>query len=109
MLHGKKALITGSSRGIGLGVAEAFIRNGAAVVLSSERPIADCPEAADVIRKPGACYVQADMTQPGEPERLVDEAWQRLDGLDVLVNNVGTFREPTFGEITRANFDFIFG
>src|SRR5262245_56971639 len=109
MLNGKKALITGSSRGIGLGVADAFVRNGAAVVLSSELPVSSCPEAADVLRKPVTHYIQADMTKPGEPERLVSEAWQRLGGLDVLVNNGRTFREPSFGEITRAHFDSIFG
>jgi NAD(P)-dependent dehydrogenase (short-subunit alcohol dehydrogenase family) len=109
MLSGKKALITGSSRGIGLGVGEAFVRNGAAVVISSELPASKCTEAADVLSKPGTHYIQADMTKAGEPERLVADVWQRLGGLDVLVNNVGTFREPAFGEITRAHFDFIFG
>jgi NAD(P)-dependent dehydrogenase (short-subunit alcohol dehydrogenase family) len=109
MLNGKKALITGSSRGIGLGVADAFVRNGAAVVVSSELSVSIATEAGDVLRKTGAHYIQADMTKPGEPERLVAEAWQRLGGLDVLVNNVGTFREPPFGEITREHFDFIFG
>lgn len=109
MLNGKKALITGSSRGIGLGVAGAFVRNGAAVVLSSELPEAKCSDAADLLRKPGVQYIQADMTNPGEPERLLAEAWKKLGRLDVLVNNVGTFREPAFGDITRAHFDFIFG
>jgi glucose 1-dehydrogenase len=109
MLNGKKALITGSSRGIGLGVADAFVRNGAAVVLSSELPVSNAAEATELLRKPRTHYIQADMTKAGEPERLIAEAWQRLGGLDVLVNNVGTFREPAFGEITRASFDFIFG
>jgi NAD(P)-dependent dehydrogenase (short-subunit alcohol dehydrogenase family) len=109
MLTGKKALVTGSSRGIGLGVAEAFVRHGAAVVLSSERPLADCPEVAELLRAGKAHYVQSDMTKPGEPERLVAEAWDRLGGLDVLVNNVGTFREPAFADLTRRDFDFIFG
>src|SRR5262245_40751443 len=109
MLNGKRALITGSSRGIGLGVAEAFARNGAAVVLSSELPASKCTEAAALLSRAGTHFIQADLTKSGEPERLVAEAWQRLGGLDVLVNNVGTFREPSFGEITRQHFDFIFG
>jgi len=109
MLQGKKALVTGSSRGIGLGVAEAFVRHGARVVLSSERPLSDCPEVARLVAGGDAHYVPADMTGPGEPERLVTAAWAALDGLDVLVNNVGTFREPPFLDLTRRDFDFIFG
>jgi glucose 1-dehydrogenase len=109
MLNGKKALVTGSSQGIGLGVAAAFVKHGASVVLSSERPVSACPAVGDLLRRPGAQYIQADLTQAGEPERLVGEAWDRLDGLDVLVNNAGTFREPAFLDLNRRDFDFIFG
>src|SRR5438046_21464 len=109
LLTGKKTLVTGSSAGIGLGVAQAFVRNGAAVVLSSERPLIDCPEVERLLESGGADYIQADMSQPGDAERVVGEAWDRLGGLDVLVNNVGTFREPAFLDLTRRHFDFIFG
>jgi NAD(P)-dependent dehydrogenase (short-subunit alcohol dehydrogenase family) len=109
LLSGKKALVTGSSQGIGLGVARAFLQHGAAVVLSSERPVSACPEAGELLRHPGAYYLQADLTRDGEPERLLGEAWDRLGGLDVLVNNAGTFREPAFLDLTRRDFDFIFG
>lgn len=109
MLTGKKALVTGSSRGIGLAVADAFVRNGARVVLSSERPLSECPEVARLTRDDSARYLVADMTKPGEPERLVSAAWDVLGGLDVLVNNVGTFREPAFVDLSRRDFDFIIG
>lgn len=99
-LHGKTALVTGSSQGIGLAVAKAFLDAGATVVTTSERPHAEAP---------GSHYVQADLTQGGEAERLVGEAWDVLGGIDVLVNNVGTFREPPFLDLTRLNFDFVFG
>ena len=108
LLKGKKALVTGSSRGIGLGVAEAFLRHGAIVVLSSKRPASDYRELDEIMRLPQAHYVQSDMSQPGEAERLIAAAWDQLGGLDVLVNNVGTYREPAFLELTRANFDAIF-
>jgi glucose 1-dehydrogenase len=109
LLSGKKALITGSSRGIGLGAARAFVQHGASVVLSSELPLADCGEVASVLGDRTTHYIAADMTRPGEPERLVAEAWDRLGGLDILANNVGTFREPAFLDLTRRHFDFIFG
>ena len=73
-LAGKKALITGSSSGIGFGVARAFVRAGAVVVVTSERPLPELPEMADMIDGRTAHYVQADMTQEGEPARLADEA-----------------------------------
>jgi NAD(P)-dependent dehydrogenase (short-subunit alcohol dehydrogenase family) len=79
------------------------------VVLSSERPLSDCPEVATLVRDGRATYVTADLTKPGEPERLVAAAWDALGGLDVLVNNVGTFREPAFPQLTRSDFDFVFG
>ncbi len=103
MLPGKTALVTGSSQGIGLAVANAFVAAGAKVVLTSERP-------ENVVTLPsGTHYVQADLSRDGEPERLVAAAWDWLGSIDVLVNNAGTFREPPFLDLTRRDFDFIFG
>ena len=108
MLTGKTALITGSSSGIGLGVARAFVAAGARVVLSSERPRASVPEIGPVLAMPGTHYIEADLTRDGEPERLAGAAWDHLGGIDVLVNNVGTYGEPPLLEITRRDFDRIF-
>jgi NAD(P)-dependent dehydrogenase (short-subunit alcohol dehydrogenase family) len=100
MLQGKRALVTGSSQGIGRAVATAFAAHGAQVIFTSERP--SCPDV------PGL-YIPADLTRDGEAERLVGEAWAALGGIDVLVNNVGTFREPPLLDLTRRDFDFVFG
>src|SRR5438045_1134927 len=108
MLTGKTALITGSSQGIGLGVARAFVAAGARVVLTSEQPRADLAAVDDVLRLSGTHYVQADLMRDGEPERLVAEAWDWLGSIDVLVNNVGTYREPPLLNMTKRDFDFIF-
>src|SRR5213082_2539322 len=109
MLHGKTALVTGSSQGIGLGVAQAFAANAAAVVATSEKPLARCPEVQRLLSDyPAARYVQADLLTDGEPERLAAEAWAAMGGIDVLVNNVGTYKEPPLLELTRDHFDFIF-
>src|ERR671926_253870 len=77
MLHGKTALVTGSSQGIGLGVARAFLEAGARVVLTSERPAEACPEVLDLLKRPDTAYVQADLLQDSEPERLVASAAER--------------------------------
>jgi len=108
MLTGKTALITGSSQGIGLAVARAFVAAGARVVLTSEQPRAAVPAVDEVLRSSVAHYVQADLMRDGEPERLVAEAWERLGSIDVLVNNVGTYREPPLLEMSKRDFEFIF-
>jgi NAD(P)-dependent dehydrogenase (short-subunit alcohol dehydrogenase family) len=103
MLSGKTALVTGSSQGIGLAVAHAFAASGAKVVLTSERM------SENVQIPDGSLYIQADLTRDGEAERLVAAAWDHLGSIDILVNNVGTYREPAFLDLKRSDFDFIFG
>lgn len=103
MLPGTTALVTGSSQGIGHAVANAFVDAGAKVVLTSELSVESVQIPA------GTHYIQADLTHEGEPERLVAAAWDWLGSIDILVNNVGTFREPAFLDLTRRDFDFIFG
>jgi NAD(P)-dependent dehydrogenase (short-subunit alcohol dehydrogenase family) len=109
MLHGKTALVTGSSQGIGLGVAQAFAANGAAVVLTSEQPLERLRDVQRLLSDYATTrYIQADLLKDGEPERLVAEAWAAVGGVDVLVNNVGTYKEPPLTDLTRDQFDFIF-
>lgn len=108
ILNGSTALITGSSQGIGLGVGKAMHAAGARVILTSERPIDELPEVQELLRAPGVHYISADLSSEGEPERLIAEAWQQVGPIDVLVNNLGTFREPSFLDLTKQHFDFIF-
>ncbi len=109
MLHGKSALVTGSSQGIGLGVAQAFAASGAKVVVTSEKPLDACPDVQRLLSDyEHTRYVRADLLADGAPERLVAEAWAAFGGLDVLVNNLGTYKEPPLTEITRDHFDFVF-
>jgi|SRR5579883_101710 len=109
MLQGKSALITGSSQGIGLGVAQAFAASGAKVVVTSEKPLASCPEVQRLLSDyEHTRYIQADLLADGAPEQLVAEAWAAFGGINVLVNNLGTYKEPPLTDITREHFDFIF-
>jgi NAD(P)-dependent dehydrogenase (short-subunit alcohol dehydrogenase family) len=110
MLTGKTALVTGSSQGIGLAAGRALAAAGARVAFHSEKPLAECADVrAALAGFPGSLYVPADLTTDGAAEELVAAVWEPLGGVDVLVNNVGTFREPDFLTLTRRDFDFVFG
>ena len=107
MLEGKTALVTGSSRGIGLAIAQALGRHGARVVLTSERAFEDCPDLVSGFDSSLMSYIRADLLDDGAVVRLVDAADAALGGIDILVNNAGTWREPDFLALSRADFDFI--
>lgn len=86
-LHGKVALVTAASRGLGLGCARALSQEGARVVLCARDP--DTLEAAAAMLPGATLAVPADVTDPDTPRRLVDAAVDRFGGLDVLVANAG--------------------
>jgi 3-oxoacyl-[acyl-carrier protein] reductase len=89
-LAGKVALVTGSSRGIGLATALAFAREGAAVALSG-RDEATLASAAAAVRAAGGRHAlcPGDVTKPEGAAAAVEACARQLGAIDVLVNNVG--------------------
>ena len=85
-LEGKRALVTGGSRGIGKAIALELARAGAEVVVGYR---SGAQEAEGVAKEAGGRAVQADVSEPEEAARLVEEAGE----LDLLVNNAGLTRD----------------
>jgi 3-oxoacyl-[acyl-carrier protein] reductase len=86
-LAGRRALVTGASRGIGRAIAEALMGSGARVAIHYHRQRA----AAEAVARRGAgsCAIPADLSDPRACATLVECAVAELGGLDVLVNNAG--------------------
>ena len=92
MLGGKTALVTGSTSGIGLGIARALAAQGANVVFNGFGDAAEIAKLqADVAAEFGVqtAYHNADMSKPAEIEAMVAFASDKFGGVDVLVNNAG--------------------
>ncbi|HEY2938195.1 MAG TPA: 3-oxoacyl-[acyl-carrier-protein] reductase [Gaiellaceae bacterium] len=85
-LEGKTALVTGASRGIGSAIALELARAGASVIVGYR---SGAEEAEKVASEAGGRAVQADVSEPEEAKRLVEEAGE----LDILVNNAGITRD----------------
>jgi len=89
-LSGKRAIVTGAGRGIGLGIARAFLAEGASVLLNDidnsllERSVATLIEHGSRVAS-----VQGDVSNPDDVRRIVEGAETAFGGIDVLVNNAG--------------------
>jgi 3-oxoacyl-[acyl-carrier protein] reductase len=81
------ALITGGTRGIGLGIAVKLAEAGFTVAISGRRP---AEEVQPVLAQlPGSIYIQADVASTPDRQRLLETVESQLGGMDVLVNNAG--------------------
>ncbi len=88
MLNGKTALVTGSTSGIGLGIAKALARQGANIVLNGFGDHAG-PEAEVQALGVKTAFHGADMSKPAEIEAMMKFAAERFGRVDILVNNAG--------------------
>src|SRR3546814_8399655 len=92
-LKGKTALVTGSTSGIGLGIAKALAGHGAAVIINGfgDADAIEAERAALAALNDGkAAYDGADLTKPEEIEAMFARADKDMGGVDILVNNAGT-------------------
>lgn len=111
LLAGKTAIITGSSQGIGQGIAERLAQEGAHVVID----YIGAPESANATLKAvtdaggKGIIAEADVSQVAAVRSLVDQAWKAFGSADILVNNAGMEHKSDFCETTEADYDRILG
>jgi NAD(P)-dependent dehydrogenase (short-subunit alcohol dehydrogenase family) len=102
------AIVTGSTKGIGAGIAKRLAAEGATVVVNG-RSEDDGREVADAIRNGGgeATFIGADMRDPAAIQALIEETVDRYGRIDVLVNNAGVQTETTATEATIDDWEFV--
>jgi 3-hydroxybutyrate dehydrogenase len=108
-LEGKVAIVTGSTSGIGLGIATAFAMNGAHVVINGFGEAAAIEETRRMLaaHDTEAVYSPADMSKPEEVIGMVDLARERLGAVDILVNNAGIQHVSPIEDFSPAKWDAI--
>jgi NAD(P)-dependent dehydrogenase (short-subunit alcohol dehydrogenase family) len=90
-MYEKTAIITGSTRGIGLSIAKQLGEDGFCIVMVGTQPKENYPEAIQWFEEKSIplCYVQADISDKNDRQRIVDAALTTFGKIDVLVNNAG--------------------
>jgi glucose 1-dehydrogenase len=101
------AVVTGSSSGIGQGIAVRFAEEGARVVVDYVGHPDGADQTLGMIKKASgeAVICQADVTSMSDIRKLIDTAWQTWGGCDILVNNAGIDKEADFWNVTEADYD----
>ena len=89
MLEGQVAVITGGTRGIGRGIAEAFLEQGASVVVNGRNPEKGARAVEEMNGGDRVLFVSGDVTKQQDVENVVQSAIERYGKVDILVNNAG--------------------
>lgn len=111
LLSGKRALVTGASRGIGAAIAKKLAREGADVVITFEKSADKANEVVEAIKATGrkALAVQADSANIAAVKQSVEQAVEFLGGIDILVNNAGVIRIAPLEKMPQEDIDAMLG
>lgn len=104
-LTGKRALVTGASRGIGAAIALMLAERGADVAITYERSAEKAATVVDRIKQKGrnSIAVKADSADPAEVKNAVEQTVSSLGGLDILINNAGIARYSSVDSMTNLS------
>jgi NAD(P)-dependent dehydrogenase (short-subunit alcohol dehydrogenase family) len=108
-LEGKKALVTGASRGLGRGIALALAEKGAAVAVNYRSCKNEAEEVCSLIKEKGgeAFVVKADVSDSGSVRDMFAKVEKRFGCIDILVNNAGTTKNQDIFETSEEDWNFI--
>ena len=111
LLEGKKALITGSRRGIGRGIADLFAMHGADVGINDIEADKDSEQTIEMVKGNGrrVSWHEADIASSTDVNRMFDEFIEEHGSIDILVNNAVATRKNNFLDITEEDWDFEVG
>lgn len=106
-IKGKNVFITGSTRGIGLGIAHKFAELGANVVLNGRGPVTE--ELLAQFENYGVTVVgiSGDVSDNADAKRMVEEATEALGSVDILINNAGVTRDKMLLRMTVEDFEAV--
>jgi 3-oxoacyl-[acyl-carrier protein] reductase len=106
-LEGKRALVTGASRGIGAAIAKTLAAEGADVAITYEKSAEAAAQVVGAIEALGrrAVAIQADSADASAVEASVEKAVAELGGLDILVNNAGILRYNELTQLSVSDID----
>jgi glucose 1-dehydrogenase len=108
-LEGKVALVTGSSRGIGRGIAQRFAREGADIAINYHANPGEADEVRDEVLAAGrrAVVLPGNVARAAEVAGLVEQTVQHFGRIDVLVNNAGIEKKAPFWDVTEDDYDSV--
>ncbi len=103
-IHGKTALVTGASSGLGKAIARQLINNGVKTAICARDPQKLNKAAEDM----GAIAICGDLSNPQDLTKILDEAQEKLAGIDILVANTGGPPKASFIDTTEPMFNDAF-
>jgi acetoacetyl-CoA reductase len=107
-LEGAVAVVTGGARGIGKAIAEELGSGGAKVVINFAQSRGPAEELAGQLKRAGspeAIALQADVADPAQASRLIEQTVERLGRIDILVNNAGILIDKTLKNMTADDWN----
>lgn len=109
--QGRVAIVTGSSSGIGQGIAKRLAADGAKVVVNYSGNPEGAQQTLKMVEDTGSqgIIVKANVSNVSEAQALVDEAWKKFGSAEILVNNAGVETKTSFLETKEEDYDRILG